>query len=92
MKTLPHLERLDIRLSSENKGLIAQAAELAGLNLTKFTLLTLVEKARQVVDRHAVVKMSSSDRDKFFSLLDNPPKPSDALNRAAQRHRESVAE
>ena len=90
MNRISHAERLGVRLSAENKGLIAQAADLLGLNVSAFTVSTLVEKAQAVVDRRAVVTMSNKDRDRFLSLLDNPPKPTAALRRAAKRHRETV--
>ena len=84
-------ERLDVRLSPENKELIAQAADILGLNLSSFTVATLVEEARKVVDSRAVVRMSNEDRETFLALLDNPPEPADALKRAVKRHRGSVA-
>ena len=83
-------DRLDVRLPTESKTLIARAAELLGLNLSAFTVATLVERAREVVDKHAVIELSNRDRDRFLFLLDNPPSPSDALKRAAQEHKESV--
>lgn len=90
MTTSQQSERLDVRLSPENKELIAQAAGLLGLNLSSFTVSTLVQEARRVLDRHAVVRMSDDDRERFLALLDDPPEPAEALKRAARRHRESI--
>ena len=90
--TAIHTERIDIRTSPENKVLLVQAAELLGLNLSSFAVSTLVEAAQKVVDRHAAITMTDTDRDAFLSMMDNPPAPSAKLLRAAQRHRESVGE
>lgn len=90
MATLSQNGRLEVRLSKDKKALIDQAADLLGQSVSSFTVSTLVERARSVVDRHTVIKMSDSDRDRFLSLLDHPPAPNAALKRAAKRHGESV--
>ncbi len=37
-------------------------------------------------DEETAAPLSDRDRDRFLSLLDNPPKPNAALRRAAARH------
>ena len=92
MTTLQTDSRIDFRINAENKGLIAKAAELMGLNLTSFAIATLVSEAQKVVDQHAAIRMSDRDRDSFLHLMENPPAPNARLLRAAKRHRESVVE
>ena len=81
---------LNVRLTPANKGLIARAADLLSLNLTAFTVTTLVQKARQVVDEHADITLGRKDTERFLALLDNPPEPTAALRKAGIAHQESV--
>ncbi len=90
--TATHTERIDFRTSPENKNLLMQAAELLGLNLSSFAVSTLVEAAQKVVDRHAAIAMTDRDRDRFLSMMDDPPAPNAKLLLAARRHDERVVE
>jgi uncharacterized protein (DUF1778 family) len=82
--------RMDVRLAGEHKALIEKAAAYAGESLTGFAVSTLVREARRVVQEHESVTLSAHGRERFLALLDNPPAPSDALLRAAERHAERV--
>ena len=83
--------RLGIRLTPENKSLILRAAEALGVNLSAFTVVTLVREARRVVESRTVVRLNDVDRDAFLAMLENPPAPNRALLRAARRHREGAS-
>lgn len=83
-------QTLNVRLTPANKGLIARAADVLGLNITAFTVSTLVQKAQRVIDEHADITLSREDADRFLALLDNPPEPTAALRKAGIAHKESV--
>lgn len=85
-------ERVDFRLDPEHKALIERAAAYRGETMTGYAVSTLVREAQRVVREHEVVTLSDRDRDRFLELLDNPPEPTDALRRAAQRHATLIAE
>jgi uncharacterized protein (DUF1778 family) len=87
----PSQDRLDFRLSRQHKALIEKAAAYSGESLTGFAVATLVSTARRIVSEHETVALSDRDRDRFLALLDAPPEPSDALRRAARRHRDLIA-
>lgn len=82
--------RMDFRLSPDHKALIEKAAAYSGESLTGFAVATLVSEARRILREHETVALSARDRDRFLALLDNPPAPSDALRRAARRHRDLI--
>jgi uncharacterized protein (DUF1778 family) len=79
-------ERVDFRLEPEHKALIERAAAYRGETMTGYAVSTLVREAQRVVREHEVVTLSDADRDGFLELLENPPKPTEALQRAARRH------
>jgi len=79
--------RLSLRLPSEWKRTIEEAAAQLGLSVTDFAVATLVEDARQVLARHQATELSSRDRDLFLALLDDADTgPNEALRAAAQRY------
>ncbi|MCD4832050.1 MAG: DUF1778 domain-containing protein [Anaerohalosphaeraceae bacterium] len=86
MSTATPTTRLDVRLDSNRKNLIEQAAGLLGQTISAFTVSTLVREARDVVERFGTVSLSDRDRDAFLAALDNPPKPNARLKRALKAH------
>ncbi len=81
---------LEVRLSADEKKLIEEAAALSEQPVGDYTVSTLVESARRLVDGHRPIRLSSRDRDRLLELLDNPPKPGERLLRAAQQHKENI--
>ena len=90
MTTATQKKRLDVRLNSKHKQMIEQAADLLGQTLSTFTVSTLVREAEQVIERFGVLRLSTRDRDAFLAALDNPPKPSARLRKAARDHARKV--
>lgn len=84
-------DRLEVRMDRNHKSLVEQAAEFLGQTLSAFTVSTLVEKAREVVQQHQGIQLTDRDRDRFLTMLDHPPRPNAALKKAAKRHSESVS-
>jgi uncharacterized protein (DUF1778 family) len=82
--------RLDIRLSPQNKDLIARAAEVLGLNMTAFTTAVLTTEAQRILDERTRIVLSDRDRDRFISMLDNPPPVNAALRRAFEARSKSA--
>lgn len=83
--------RLDFRLSSELKDLIAEAAVLTGQSLSDFAVSTLAETARQIVAQHRTTVLTNRDRDAFLAILDADQEPNEALRDAAKRYKERHA-
>lgn len=76
-------ERLEARVTPEEKERFARAAELTGRSLTDFLVANLHEAARRILDEHNVILLSSADSRRFVEVMLNPPEPTDALRRAA---------
>jgi len=83
-------KRLSIRVDEATKDILEQAATLEGLSITSFVLRQATQGARAVISGHERLILSNRDRDTFFALLDNPPSPTDALRRAARRHKQLI--
>ena len=80
-------QRLDARVTSEEKQLFARAAELAGTTLSGFVVTQLRTAARQVIREHETMGLTDRDRAVLVdALLEENPQPNAALQRAARAH------
>lgn len=80
-------DRLEMRLSREQKELLERAAAVAGQPLTGFALSHLLERAQQVVERHQKTVLSRRDQERFLQVLESEAPPSPALRAALRRRR-----
>lgn len=75
-------ERITARISSTVAETLNSAAELTGTTLNNFVVQAALEKAQKIVDRETTIRLSRNDTAMLLELLDNPPKPNDALRKA----------
>ena len=66
--------RIDLRVTAEQKTLLEQAASLSGVSLSAYTLLHLIPKAQQDLEKQERLTLSNRDRDLFLSTLAGTPK------------------
>lgn len=85
-------ERLEARISKEQKEIVQRAAELSGRSLTDFIIDSAMEAAERAIRTHQVLELTARSTAAFTASLANPPAPNDNLRRAAQRYRDFVAE
>ena len=75
-------ERLEARITLQQKELLQRAAELRGLSLTDF----LVESARQAAEatirEHSIMTLTARDSVLFVEALLNPGEPNSTLKAA----------
>lgn len=83
-------ERLETRVSEEQKSLIERAAALQGRTLTDFVLTSVQEAALRAIAEHETLVLSERDRAVFFDALVNPLAPSERLQRAFADHKHRV--
>jgi uncharacterized protein (DUF1778 family) len=83
-------ERLEARISKEQKELFQRAADLQGQTLTNFMITALQAAAMKTIQEHEMTILSDRDRQIFVEALLNPPSPSAKLQAAAIRYKESM--
>lgn len=81
------LERLEARITSEQKELIERAAELEGRSLTDFLVASAVTAAKKVIQDHEMLTLSAQSRSVFLAALRNAPEPNAKLRRLARSGR-----
>jgi len=80
-------QRLDARITAEEKRLFEEAANLSGRTMSAFVVSTLREAAQRVIQEHETLRLSQRDRDVLVSaLLDETAEPNAALRRAVRAH------
>jgi uncharacterized protein (DUF1778 family) len=84
------VERLEARISKEQKELFQRAAELQGRTLTDFVISSVLDAAKRAIQEHEMMTLSVRDREVFVEALLNPPDPSNKLQAAAQRYRQKM--
>jgi uncharacterized protein (DUF1778 family) len=77
--------RVDIRMSEEHKLILEQAAAVTGQPLTSFVLSSTLDRARDILDRETVTKLSRRDMTRLFEILEEDDEPGPALRKAAKR-------
>jgi len=76
--------RFDTRLPKEQKVFFERAARLGGFrNLTDFVVITVHEKAQEIISERERVIASQKDSDIFFDAVINPKAPNKELFKAA---------
>ncbi|HXZ01245.1 MAG TPA: DUF1778 domain-containing protein [Stellaceae bacterium] len=79
-------ERLEARISREQKALFQRAAELQGRTLTDFVIASVHEAAVRVLEETQTIPLSVEDSRTFAEALLNPREPNARLKAAARRY------
>ena len=81
--------RMNFRLAAEVKERVERAAALSGQDLTEFAVVTLSEKATEVIERHDSLLFTSEDYKFFLTALDETQirEPSERSKSAAEKYR-----
>ena len=84
-------ERLNLRLSVEQKRCRGRAQPLAKPSLTDFVLSTVAHESHRIIGDWELIRLSDRDRDLFLAALDhNDARPLPGLRRAAARHKKAL--
>lgn len=76
-------DRIDVRISREQKELIKYASDLIGFkSLTEFVIFCVSKEANEIIAEHNQVLKSLEDKKVFVAALLNPPAPNAALKDA----------
>jgi uncharacterized protein (DUF1778 family) len=81
-------ERLEARITPEQKALFQRAADLTGRSLTDFVVSSVQAAAEEAIEQHHVIHLSARDSLIFAEAILNPAEPNEHLRAAARRYRE----
>lgn len=76
------LDRVDIRLGSEDKGLLQLAASYEGMTMASFVRKAALDAARSVLERNERISFSREEAKRILAALDQPFEPNAALSKA----------
>jgi|SRR5215469_6629668 len=89
-RTAQSAQRLEARVSAEQKLFFQRAAALRGVSLTDFMIQSMREAAVKTVEEHDLMKLTAAEREIFVEVLLNPPAPNQALRLATKRYHKMV--
>lgn len=85
-------ERLEARVTAEQKALIQRAADLSGRSLTDFMVGSAEAEAEATIHRHEIMHMTGPASVAFVEALLEPAEPNEALQEAIRRYRAFMSE
>ena len=80
-------ERLEARITTDQKALIQRAAELEGRSVTDYVVSSVQDAAKRTVEAHDLLVLSAAESRAFVDALLDPPPISDRLRDSVRRHR-----
>ena len=78
-------QRIDLRLTDDDKNMIEAAAALTNQSVTQFMLNSASERAAEVIEQHRRLVLDDASWSRVMDALSNPPEPNEKLKRAAKR-------
>ena len=80
-------ERLEARVTPDQKRLIERAAELRGTTITEFVVVSALQAAANTIKDFETLTIRDEAREVFIRAVLNPPAPNQAARAAAARYR-----
>lgn len=92
MKTSKEMTRFDTRISTDQKILFEKAASIGGYrSLTDFMILTMQQRAKEIIEERERVIVSKRDSEIFFDAISNPAEPNKELQLATEKYKNQIA-
>ena len=85
MALAQRVERLDARVTPEEKELLQEAANAKGLSLTAFLTSSATDAALKVLKERHVIELGRKDQQLFAEAMLNPTKPNARLQAVAKK-------
>ncbi|WP_047869048.1 DUF1778 domain-containing protein [Nocardiopsis sp. RV163] len=83
-------ERIEVRLTPEDKELLLEAARISHESTSKFVVRAAREAAEEIVEREQTTTVPAAFFDAMVESLEEPAQPIEALASAARKHRSVV--
>lgn len=81
------LPRITARVDLDTQELLSKAAALSGVtSINSFVLNSAIEKAKQIIEREEVLKLSEQDAAMLMTVLDSPAQANEKLKSAFARY------
>jgi uncharacterized protein (DUF1778 family) len=80
-------DRVEARLSPDERRRIEQAAEFAGESMSSFIVSAAIDRADELISAHTSTVVPSEYFDQLLAALDQPSEPSPRLVATAKRAR-----
>ena len=83
-------ERLETRITADQKRLVERAAAIQGRSVTDFVLASVQAAAEKAIDDHQRITLSIRDAEAFVEALVNPKPVNDRLRETIERYRRAT--
>ena len=83
-------ERLEARVTAEQKRLIEQAAAIQGRTLTDFVLASVQDAAHRAIEDYHRVELTARDSEAFARALLQPGPVNDRLTDTVRKYRQAT--
>ena len=80
-------QRLEARITPDQKRLIERAAELRGTTVTEFVIASAQQAAADTIKDFEVLTLRDQARKVFANSILNPPLPNETARAAARRYK-----
>lgn len=77
-------QRIDLRLTDEDKSMIEEAAAMTNQSLTQFMVTSASERAAEVIEQHRRLVLNEASWNQVMEAISNPPEPNDRLKKAVK--------
>jgi uncharacterized protein (DUF1778 family) len=82
--------RLEARITPEMLTVVKRAAEIQGRSVSDFVVAAAQDAALRTIEDTSIVRVSVEDQRRIMDALLEPPKPNEALRKAAEAYGELV--
>ena len=80
-------DRIDVRISKEQKEFVKYASEIRGFkNLSEFIIFCVNKEANEIILENNLILKSLADKKVFVEALLNPAEPTEKLKRSKANH------
>ena len=83
---------LKVRIDAVTLQLLERARTYVDLDKSKFIRQSIREKAETIISEHEKTRFNPDDWQLFFSMLDNPPEPTERMKKAALTYHKIIAD
>lgn len=86
------VQRLEARVTREQKRIIERAAELRGTTVTNFVVVSAQQAATETIKDFEMLSLRDEAREAFVKALLHPPAPNATARAAARRYKQRMGQ